>query len=78
MTVRKRQDEERFNQAYQLTNPSVGNHVNVTKKMITPTHVKRKYQAAIDMLEPTLGCVTKQVKNNCHILHSRQSGKFQF
>jgi hypothetical protein len=32
------QDEERFNQAYQLTNPSVGNHVNVTKKMITPTH----------------------------------------
>jgi hypothetical protein len=72
---KRTQDKERFYQAYQLSNTSVGNHVNVPKKVIAPAHAKREYQAAVDMLEP-VGCVTEQIKNDGHILHGRESGNF--
>jgi hypothetical protein len=66
---------ERFYQVYQLPDPTVRNQVNVPKKVIAPAHAKREYQATVDMLE-TVGCVTKQIENNSHILHGRKSGDF--
>jgi hypothetical protein len=71
------QDKERFYQIYQIPDPTVRNQVNVPKKVIAPAHAKREYQATVDMLE-TVGCVTKQIENNGHILHGRKSGNFRF
>ncbi len=76
------QGEKGFNHAYKVTNPTIGNDVNVTQKMVTPAHTKRKYQTTIDMPEP-VGGVTKQIKDDCMIATSSivdraESSNFRF
>jgi hypothetical protein len=64
------QHKERFNHVDELTDSAIRNHVNVTQQMMPPPHLDGKYQGAVDMFE-SVSSVTKQVKNDCSILHVR-------
>ncbi len=70
MTVRKsaHRAKEGLNHVKEIANTTVRDHLNITKKMVPPSHPKRKDKAAVNMPK-SVGGIAKQVKDNCRILH---------